>query len=99
MSLEKLLSAASRLFFLGAFALFGLAVVERIANATAQHLPRAEAHTGVRGRPAIFVIARRGQVDASSAAPLREASLKTVVTRRTGMPRARSSRRRRCQPR
>ena len=34
MSLEKLLSAASRLFFLGAFALFGLAVVERIANAT-----------------------------------------------------------------
>jgi preprotein translocase subunit SecY len=32
MSLEKLISLMSRLFFLGAFALFVLAVTERIAN-------------------------------------------------------------------
>jgi preprotein translocase subunit SecY len=32
MSLEKLMSMMSRLFFLGAFALLGLAVLERIAN-------------------------------------------------------------------
>jgi preprotein translocase subunit SecY len=32
MSLEKLVSTASRLFFLGAFVLFALAVLERIAN-------------------------------------------------------------------
>ena len=34
MSLEKLMSMASRLFFLGAFVLLGLAVIERVANAT-----------------------------------------------------------------
>jgi len=34
MSLEKLMSMSSRLFFLGAFVLLGLAVIERIANAT-----------------------------------------------------------------
>jgi hypothetical protein len=34
MNLEKLISMASRLFFLGAFVLLGLAVIERIANAT-----------------------------------------------------------------
>jgi uncharacterized membrane protein YbjE (DUF340 family) len=34
MSLEKLLSMTSRLFFLGAFVLLGLAVIERVANAT-----------------------------------------------------------------
>jgi hypothetical protein len=34
MSLEKLMSITSRLFFLGAFVLLGLAVIERIANAT-----------------------------------------------------------------
>jgi hypothetical protein len=33
MNLEKLVSAASRLFFLGAFVLLGLALIERIANA------------------------------------------------------------------
>jgi len=33
MSLEKLISLISRLFFLGAFVLLGLAVVERVANA------------------------------------------------------------------
>jgi preprotein translocase subunit SecY len=33
MSLEKLTSMASRLFFLGAFLLLGLAVIERLANA------------------------------------------------------------------
>ena len=33
MNLEKLVSVVSRLFFFGAFALFGLAVIERIANA------------------------------------------------------------------
>jgi preprotein translocase subunit SecY len=32
MSLEKLISLMSRLFFLGAFALFVLAVTEKIAN-------------------------------------------------------------------
>jgi len=32
MSLDKLISLMSRLFFLGAFALFVLAVIERIAN-------------------------------------------------------------------
>jgi hypothetical protein len=32
MSLEKLMSIASRLFFLGAFVLLGLAVIERAAN-------------------------------------------------------------------
>ena len=32
MSLEKLVSTASRLFFLGAFVFFALAVLERIAN-------------------------------------------------------------------
>ena len=32
MSLEKLISLISRLFFLGAFVLLGLAVVERVAN-------------------------------------------------------------------
>jgi len=34
MSLEKLISTLSRLFFLGAFVLLGLALIERIANAT-----------------------------------------------------------------
>ena len=34
MSLEKLMSMSSRLFFLGAFVLLGLAVIERVANAT-----------------------------------------------------------------
>jgi hypothetical protein len=34
MSLEKIMSMSSRLFFLGAFVLLGLAVIERIANAT-----------------------------------------------------------------
>jgi len=33
MSFEKLVSMSSRLFFLGAFVLFGLAVIEKIANA------------------------------------------------------------------
>jgi hypothetical protein len=33
MSLEKLISLLSRLFFLGAFVLLGLAVMEKIANA------------------------------------------------------------------
>ena len=32
MSLEKLVSLASRLFFLGAFVLLALAVLERVAN-------------------------------------------------------------------
>ena len=32
MSLEKLMSMASRLLFLGAFVLLGLAVIERAAN-------------------------------------------------------------------
>lgn len=34
MSLEKLVSLVSRLFFLGAFALLALALIERIANAS-----------------------------------------------------------------
>ena len=34
MSLEKLISMTSRLFFLGAFVLLGLALIERVANAT-----------------------------------------------------------------
>jgi hypothetical protein len=34
MSLEKLISLVSRLFFLCAFVLLGLALIERIANAT-----------------------------------------------------------------
>ncbi len=34
MSLQKLISMTSRLFFLGAFVLFGLALIERVANAT-----------------------------------------------------------------
>jgi hypothetical protein len=34
MSFEKLMSMASRLFFLGAFLLLGLGLVERLANAT-----------------------------------------------------------------
>ena len=34
MSLEKLVSLVSRLFFLGAFVLLGLALIERIANAS-----------------------------------------------------------------
>ena len=34
MNFEKLLSLVCRLFFLGAFVLMGLAIVERIANAT-----------------------------------------------------------------
>ncbi len=34
MSLEKLVSLISRLFFLGAFVLLALALTERIANAT-----------------------------------------------------------------
>jgi len=33
MSLQKLISMTSRLFFLGAFVLFGLALIERVANA------------------------------------------------------------------
>jgi hypothetical protein len=33
MSLDKLISLMSRLFFLGAFALLGLAVMEKVANA------------------------------------------------------------------
>ena len=32
MTFEKMISVASRLFFLGAFVLLGLAVIERIAN-------------------------------------------------------------------
>jgi hypothetical protein len=34
MNLEKLISLASRLFFLGALGLLGLALMERIANVT-----------------------------------------------------------------
>ena len=34
MSLEKLISMASRLFFLGAFVLLGLALIEKVANVT-----------------------------------------------------------------
>jgi hypothetical protein len=34
MTFEKMVSAASRLFFLGAFVLLALAVLERIANAS-----------------------------------------------------------------
>ncbi len=34
MSLERLFSLASRLFFVGAFVLLGLALIERIANAS-----------------------------------------------------------------
>jgi len=34
MSLEKLVSVVSRLFFAGAFLLLGVALIERIANAT-----------------------------------------------------------------
>ncbi len=34
MSLQKLMSIISRLFFLGAFVLLALAVIERVANAT-----------------------------------------------------------------
>lgn len=34
MSLQKLISMTSRLFFFGAFLLFGLALIERAANAT-----------------------------------------------------------------
>lgn len=34
MSLERLVSMASRLFFLGAFVLLALALIERIANAS-----------------------------------------------------------------
>jgi len=34
MSLEKLVSLVSRLFFLGAFVALGLALIERIANAS-----------------------------------------------------------------
>lgn len=33
MNLEKMVSVASRLFFLGAFVLLALAIIERIANA------------------------------------------------------------------
>ena len=33
MSLEKLISITSRLFFLGAFVLLGIALIERFANA------------------------------------------------------------------
>ena len=34
MSLEKLVSLVSRLFFLGAFVSLGLVLIERVANAT-----------------------------------------------------------------
>lgn len=34
MSLERLVSLVSRLFFVGAFVLLGLALIERIANAS-----------------------------------------------------------------
>ena len=34
MNLEKLVSMVSRLFFIGAFVLLGLALIERIANAS-----------------------------------------------------------------
>jgi preprotein translocase subunit SecY len=34
MSLEKLMSVTSRIFFIGAFVLLALSVIERIANAT-----------------------------------------------------------------
>jgi hypothetical protein len=41
MSLEKLVSLVSRLFFLGAFVLLGLALIERIANASGYTILRA----------------------------------------------------------
>ncbi len=34
MSLEKVISMTSRVFFLGAFGLLGLALIEKVANAT-----------------------------------------------------------------
>ena len=34
MNLERVISMTSRLFFLGAFVLLGLALIERVANAT-----------------------------------------------------------------
>jgi hypothetical protein len=47
MSLTKLVSAASRLFFFGAFALLGLSLIERIANASGYTILRG-AFTGGR---------------------------------------------------
>lgn len=41
MSLEKLISMMSRIFFLGAFVLLGLALIERVANATGYTLVEA----------------------------------------------------------
>lgn len=46
MSLEKLISVASRLFFLGAFLLLGLALVEKIANTSGYTI--LQAYTGGR---------------------------------------------------
>jgi hypothetical protein len=40
MNLEKLMSMASRLFFIGSFALLGIAVIERIANAAGYTIMR-----------------------------------------------------------
>lgn len=40
MTFEKLFSMTSRLFFVGAFVLLGLAVIERIANATGYTIVR-----------------------------------------------------------
>lgn len=40
MNLEKLMSMASRLFFIGAFVLLGMAVIERIANAAGYTIMR-----------------------------------------------------------
>jgi preprotein translocase subunit SecY len=40
MNLEKLMSMASRLFFIGSFVLLGIAVIERIANAAGYTIMR-----------------------------------------------------------
>ena len=53
MNLDKLISGASRLFFLGAFLLLALAVFEKIANAGGLHnLARVQRRptAGFRGR-------------------------------------------------
>ena len=48
MILEKLISLASRLFFLGAFVLLGIGLIERIANAFGYSILLLETFSGSR---------------------------------------------------
>jgi hypothetical protein len=56
MILEKLISMTCRIFFLGAFVLLGLAVLEKVVNATGYTIVRGYGTSRLLGAAAILVL-------------------------------------------